>query len=279
MLRTTIPLLFLLAWARLTAPVSAGFPRPEPPLPQRIAVADCVVVGKVKRVLEEPAQAFALPKIAGAPKVAHQMAVVAVESVLVGANDLREVRVGFVAPPASSRRRPEFQWSVDQEGCFFLRKHPDESFWVIQTAFDVVDKAKTKDYDRDLALLKRCAELLKDADRGLCSAEGDERLLAAALLLFRYRTPQYVYRGEPKTEPIEPGQSRLILSVLSEGEWTEKDVRTPLGRFPLFLRIGVTARDGWRPSESDKESAEAAWRWLRAHAASYRIRRYVPPDK
>jgi hypothetical protein len=255
----------------------AGFPRPEPPIPQRVALADCVVVGQVTSVPADLVHAFALPKIAGAAKVPHQMAVVRIDSVVAGAKDLRELRVGFIAPPSSPGRRPAFQWSVGQQGCFFLRKHPDEAFWVLQSEFDMLDKARDKDYERRLALVRRCGKLLEDVEAGLRASDAEDRLLTAGMLILRYRTPQHVYRGAPKTEPIDAEQSRRILAVLAEGEWTDKDLRDPMGRLRLFFRLGLTNRDGWKPVRSDKEAAEAAQAWLHANASTYRIRRYVAP--
>ncbi len=274
MIRATAAVLLVTGWLPL---VRAGFPRPEPPIPQRVALADCVIVGQVTSVPEDPVHAFSLPKIAGAPKVPYHMAVVRIESVVIGAKDLRELRVGFIAPPPSSRRRPGFQWSVGQQGCFFLRKHPDEPFWVLQADYDLLDKARDKDYERRLDLVRRCGKLLADVEAGLRAPDAGDRLLTAGMLILRYRTPQHVYRGAPKTEPIDADQSRRILAILAEGKWTEKDLRDPMGRLPLFFRLGLTKRDGWKPARSDQEAAEAAQAWLRANVSTYCIRRYVAP--
>ncbi len=145
-----------------------------------------------------------------------------------------------------------------------MRKHPDERFHVLLAWWDFLDKAKTKDFDRDLALVKRGAKLLADPVAGLRSRVAEDRLLTAGMLIFRYRTAQQVYRGDPKTEPIDAEQSRLILSALAEGDWTEKDARDPMGRLCLFSRLGLTDVDGWNPPPSAKEAGEAARRWLRA---------------
>ncbi|HEY7312635.1 MAG TPA: hypothetical protein VH643_24940 [Gemmataceae bacterium] len=259
----------------LVPPLRAGFPRPQPPLPQRVVLADRVVVGKVTKVVPDPVHALALPKIPGAPRVRYQLAVLHVETTLVGARGPREIRIGFVPPP-SSRRPADFQWTVGQEGCFFLRSHPDESFLVVQDSGDVMDRARTKEFDRDLALVKRCAKLLADPAAGLRAKDAEDRLLTAAMLIFRYRTPQYIYRGAPKTEPIDAEENRLILSILAESPWTEADVRAPTGRLRLFLRMGLTDKDGWKSPDSTKEAASAAREWLASNAKEYRIRRYVP---
>jgi hypothetical protein len=274
MIRVVIAILLLLAWLPW---VHAGFPRPEPPLPQRVALSDCVIVGQVTSVPEDRVNALALPKIAGAPKVPHQMAVVRIDSVVLGAKDLRELLVGFVAPP-SPRRQQGFRWSIGQQGCFFLRKHPDEAFWVLQADYDMMDKGRDKDFERRLAIVRRCGNLLKDVEAGLRAPEADDRLLTAGMLILRYRTPQYVYRGSAKTEPIDAEQSRRILAVLAEGEWAEMDLRVPMGRLRLFLRLGLKDGDGWKAVRSDKEAAEAARAWLRANASTYRIRRYIADE-
>jgi hypothetical protein len=158
-----------------------------------------------------------------------------------------------------------------------LRKHPDEPFWVIQADYDMLDKGRDKDFERRLTLVRRCGKLLEDVEAGLRASDVEDRLLTAGMLILRYRTPQHVYRGTPKTEPIDAGQSRRILAVLAEGEWTEKDLRDPMGRLRLLSRLSLTNRDGWKPVRSDKEAAEAAQAWLRANASTYRIRRYVAP--
>jgi hypothetical protein len=51
-----------------------------------------------------------------------------------------------------------------------------------------------------------------------------------------------------------------------------------MGPLRLFYRLGLTEKDGWRRPGAAKEVPEAARAWLRAHAATYRIRRYAPPE-
>ncbi len=204
MIRVVAAILLLMAWLPL---VRAGFPRPEPPIPQRVALADCVIVGQVTSVPEDPVHAFALPKIAGAPKVPHQMAVVRIDSVVVGAKDLQELRVGFVTPPPSPRRQPGFHWSVGQQGCFFLRKHPDESFWVLQADYDMLDKGRDKDYERRLALVRRCSKLIKDVEASLTAPDAEDRLLTAGMLILRYRTPSTSTAGRPRRNRLTPSKT------------------------------------------------------------------------
>jgi hypothetical protein len=266
------------------APAYAGVRMPEPPLPQRVALADCVCTGRIKALEAEPVSAFPLLKIAGAPKVPHQIVIVDVETAVLGTKGQRQLRVGYVAPPRPDRgdlsrpRRPQIKLSAGQEGCFFLRKHPEEPFYVMQTVCDLHDKATARDFDKEVLLIKRCARLLDDPDAGLRSKDAGDRLLTAGMLIFRYRTVQWVYRGRPKTEPIDAEPSRLILAALAEGPWTKEDAESPMGRLRLFLRLGLTGQDGWNAPSSVQEFPAAAENWLRENRGSYRIQRYVPDE-
>jgi len=264
----------------------AGVPRTEPPLAQRVALADCVAVGKVTALEEQTVDAFPLLKVRGAKKVPYRIALVTIQSLIVGPKDLPEVRVGFLLPPEPGRvvppgyrRMAQVNLTVNQEGCFFLRKHPEEPFYVAQASYDFLDKAKSKDFDQLATQVRRHARLLENPDAGLRSKEADDRLATAATLIFRYRSPVYVYTRSPKTEPIDAGQSRLILAALAESPWTEKDAESQTGRLRLFLRLGLTEADGWTQPASPKDTPAAALKWLRENGATYRIQRYIPENK
>jgi hypothetical protein len=46
----------------------------------------------------------------------------------------------------------------------------------------------------------------------------------------------------------------------------------------VFARLGLTEKDGWPPADA-MDAAEAARKWLKDHASSYRIRRLVPQKR
>src|SRR5438132_9092182 len=224
MLRPRRVHLILLAFLQLlmTGVAWAVVPVTKPPVAQRVALADCVVVGKVKALEAQLVEAAPLLKIRGVDKLPYQVAVAKVESVIIGPKELKEVRIAYVPPQSAKgafRRFAQVELSVDQEGCFFVRKHPDESFYVAQASYDLTDKAKEKDFAKELETAKRCAKLLENPMAGLKAKDAGDRQLTAALLLYRYRTPTAVYTGKPKTEPIDAEQSRLILAAIAEGDW------------------------------------------------------------
>jgi hypothetical protein len=230
------------------------------------------VIGKVLQVEEQPVQAYPLLKVPGGPKVAFRVARVRIESTLLGAGKQEQVR-DAVGPGRAMPKQAE-----GQQGCFFLHKHPDESFNVLSAGWDFIDKTTAKEYDSDLALARRSSGLLADTDSGLRSKDAEDRLLTAAMLIYRYRTARYAYRGEPRTEPVDPQQSKRLLEVIAEGPLTGAAAFRPLGRMTLFLRLGITEEDGWTRPKNFKDVPAAAEKWLSGHAATYRILRYVPEE-
>jgi hypothetical protein len=257
----------------LAAPLQAGFPTIPPPLAQRVAVSDLVVRGKVTGVDEGPVQAYPLVKVAGGARVEFRVATVRVESVIAGSGKVEDIRVAYLTPPPP--RNTPIALREGETGCYFLRRHPEEPFYVISTPWDFLDGTKKETFAKALATVKRCAALLADPGPGLRSKDADERLLTAAVLIYRYRTPRFVYKGAPQTKPIDAEQSRLILKILCEGELEPPEDDEPFTRLTLFFRLNLTAKDGWVPPRALQEVPTAARKWLEDNAATYRIQQYV----
>jgi hypothetical protein len=261
-------------------------PLVEPSLPQRTALADLVVVGKVTGLDADLVEAPPLLKIPRVGKIPYQVAVVSVQTLILGMKTPGQIRVGYVVLPSASkesqvkyRRLARLKLAEGQEGCFFLTKHPEANFYVAQAAYEFLDESKIKGYDKKLAEIKHCAELLQNPDASLQAKEPTDRLLTAAMLIFRYRTARYVYSGKPTTAPIAANQSRRILAALAEADWKEEDAPLELSPFSLFMRLDLTPEDGWNPPESVPGQIAAAKKWLRDHGSNYRIQKYVPEEK
>jgi hypothetical protein len=274
--------LLFLATAAVAYPVS--FAIRFSPLPERVATADAVVVGKVTGIEDKTVSAEPSP---GATKVEYEVAVVKVEDALLGGKGLTHIKVGMVKPPAG---RPIIRpggyappkLNVDQEGVLFLSKHPTESFYILQGAQGFINKANNDNYEKELATVKQCAKLLADPKAGLNSKKAEERALTASMLVIRYNTP---HPGETKREPISAEESKLILNGLADGDWTKANDVYDLSPQWGFNRLGVTEKDGWtwRPTPGipvgANDQADAAKAWLKSHADTYRVQRYVSDKK
>ena len=86
----------------LTSYSHAIVPLAEPSLPQRLALADLAVVGKVTALEPDLVNASPLLKIPGVGKIPYQVAVVSVQTSILGGDIPRQVRVGYVVLPSAT---------------------------------------------------------------------------------------------------------------------------------------------------------------------------------
>jgi hypothetical protein len=264
-----IGLVFLTLTLRATAGV---LPADALPLPNRMATAELVVLGKVTAIENNTVAVAPFPGAKN--KVEYKIAVITVSEPLLAPKGTKVIRLGFVPlPPMVVVSPPPFQPTVGQEGCFFLSKHGTGDFQVVAGQLNFIDK-KRADFAKDVALLKRCAKILADTDTALKAKSAEDRFLAAAMLVARYRT-----RSSPnaKLEPIEAEQSKRILEAIAGGDWTPTTDFTKLSPLMVLGRLPLTAKDGWMPPPLTDRKAYTAYarQWLREHAGKYRIQRWV----
>lgn len=252
------------------------------PLPQKVAVSDAVVVGRVV-ALEE--RAVEVPQAPNAAKAAYTIANIKIDDGLGGTKGLTNIRVGFIpttaGDPAGGRpiRRPGVvipNLAAGQEGCFFLTRHPVGDFYVITPGAAPLDK-KAENYAKELAAVRKFAKIMADAPAALSAADAKERLTAAGMLVQKYRA----WRGSDKQEPIPAEESKKILTVLLESDWAVNDpdpVQSPL---VLFNSLGLQLKDGFRPpvvqagQDYTQVMQKAAKNWIKANLDTYRIQKYV----
>ncbi|MBL8797347.1 MAG: hypothetical protein JNM56_25825 [Planctomycetia bacterium] len=267
----------------LTAPLF-GLVIAAAPIPDRIALADAVVVGKIVSIEDKTVAAKRYP---GDPsKAEFKVALIQIDAPLYGAKGLTRIRLGFVPPEApinpkpgrpviggGINRFPQLNHAVDQEACFFLKKHGEADFMVAQNYFDVIDK-KTAGFDKEVAQVKQCAKLLEDPAASLRSKNADERLLTAAMMLTRYRTPPQGVQN-PKTEPLSAEQSKLLLDALATADWTRRLDGSQVSPQMVFFRLNLTPKDGWTQPKNGQEIPAAAQKWLKDNAGKYQVQRFV----
>jgi hypothetical protein len=262
--------------AVLAVAASAHALRIAPPaIPQRVAAADAVLVGKVLKIEDK---AVNLPRFPGdTEKAAHLVAVVRVDDAILGVKG-KEARVAYLPPQPNPRpiinRYPTIDLKVDQEACLMLRREGD--LYVVGAYSDVLSKEGNPGFAKELELVRKSAKLLSDPKAGLGAKEAEDRYLTAAMLVTRYRT-QKPGAQQPKQEPIDAAESKLILKALAEADWMKADPQmfrmTPQA---VFYQLGLTPADGWQP-QPNANVVEQAKKWLKDNADTYRIKKFVNP--
>jgi hypothetical protein len=262
-------------------PVQAVAIRPPAPGPVRVGQADALVVGRV--VALEDKDVPAAPFAGATNKVNYRIAVVKVTEAIKGVKGKDTIRVGFQAPPTpvapGGGVRPFIRFrgvilQVGQDGLFYLNRHEKEDFYVLP-AFYSFSSSQAPNFAQEVAVTKKVVRILEDPTPALKSKDAKDRLLAASALINRYRNRR---PGTGRTAPIDAEQSRLILHVLADANWTQPFRFGEDHPMQLFNLLGLTAQDGWTPPRTVKTPQDfpnAARDWVRAHADTYRIQRFV----
>jgi hypothetical protein len=235
------------------------------PLPNRVAAADMVVLGKVTGFEEKI--------VAAKNGTEYKVATLTVDDALRAPQGTKTVRLGYVVIPPMVMINPRpFQAMESQEGCYFLTKHGDADFYVVGT-MSFIDK-KSPGFDKDIKLIMRCAKLLEDPDASLKGENAEDRFLTAGMLVTRYTTRR---NANAKTAPIEAGQSKRILQALAAADWTPATDFTQLSPMMVLGRLPLTDKDGWSPPTGQDAKAYAAYtqKWVKDHAETYRIQQFV----
>jgi hypothetical protein len=266
-----------LAWA---APAAGYIAVPLEPIPNRVALANCVVVGRITAVAADPVTARLYPFQSA--KVDFTVAEVQVSETVCGARGTKRVRLGFIGFSLKSGQYKPAP-AVGREGCFYAVKHWTKDFYVVPVG-GFLD-GKGADFDKNLALTRRCGRLLERPEPGLTSKDAGDRALAAYLLVLRYTyAPLRWYGRDTKLEPIDAGQSKLILLSLAEADWDRPDPQTKASPAWAIGWLHMTASVAGSPlpetfprgNASDPKYTAAVRKWLHDHAATYRIQKLVP---
>jgi hypothetical protein len=260
------------AWACESA--HAGVIVMPPPGPARVANSDVVIVGKVD-ALE--------PQDVKVGNTNYRIAVVKINEGIKGAKaGLETLRIGFVLiekpdPIVIRTGARPVQLEAWQEGLFLLKKQAKEDFYTIGGVVGYyINSDKNKDFDKEVQAAKASAKVTENLTGSLKAKDAEERLLAAAILIEKYRT----FRGpNAKQEPIDADQSRQILQALAGADWQTQVNFMSLRTNPtqLFQRLGVTAKDGFVPPKGGNYQA-AIRMWLVRNADTYLIQRFVAAE-
>ncbi len=296
-MRAAVPVALLLALVG-TADIAFAKLMIAPSAPARRAImVDTVVVGKVTGFEKEPVQA--LPPYAGAKeKVSFQIATVKIDTGLIGADKMKEIKVGVILPPKVDPNAPigprigggprrGFELKEGQELMLFLAKHPSGDFYVIPGGTLPVDM-KGEQAKKDLESVKNVAAILADPMKGLKSDKPETRAEAASVMVLKYRNFPAL-GGEVDQVAIGADESKLLLQSLTEGNWSSINVRFDAPPSPLqaFQSLGLTDKDGWiapvivnAPGAPQADygaiQKDAFLKWLAGEGKNYQIKKLVP---
>lgn len=272
-----------MAAAVLAQPASSKMLVAPLPLPLRVARADVVITGKVTKIEDKTVTATQFP--GNDNKVEYQIAVMQVDDPILNAKGIKEVRVGFVPQPGRVIRPGGFRavtLKVDDAGLLFLTKHSEADFYTIPAYYDIVQK-ENADFEKAVAEAKKAAKLLADPMASLKAKNAEERFVIAAMLVEQFRTMKQAPNNEPKEEPIDAAQSKLILGAIRDADWAPPGEKPRIG-LPLtpqyvFGRLGLQPEDNWTPPVAGGDYLAAAQQWLKANADTYRIKKFVTENK
>jgi hypothetical protein len=263
--------------------VSAGAARAlmiaPPPGPVRVSNSDAVFVGRVTSIEPMDVDAKAFPEAKETTK--YRIAVIKVNKIINGLKDEKEVRVGFipfVAPkkPIIGPKRGSPQLEVGQEGLFMISKHHEGKFYNAPN-YGYFVSAQQKDFDSEVKTAQKIVAVMGNTKKAMESKDADERLLAATIVVSKYRTQKPPFPN--KEEPIDAEESKLILNAIATAKWGQVKFGEPNPQM-LFFQLGINDKDGWmapKGAVTPEKMRDAVQAWIRDHS-DYRIKRFVPGD-
>jgi hypothetical protein len=261
---------------------------------EKVAHAEVVVTGKVASFDKDAM----LPQYPGDPnKVAHKVAVVKIEKGLLGAGDMKEVKIAFIAPPKADPKAPpvrplrggfaQVNLAEGQEATFFLTKHIGGDYYTITPMLAPLDP-KAEEYKAQAEVVAKATAAIADPMKALKAAKAEDRFLAATAILTKYRS--YPQDGrETTTAKVPADETRLILKGLLEGDWSKYDGNTVNGS-QAFYSLALNEKDGWvqpvvvsnpgaPPVDFNAVMKDAFGKWIDGPGKNYQINRVVPKKK
>ena len=260
------------------------------PLPDRVALADLIVIGKVDAVEDKTVEV--LPSPSSKDKVAYRMCVLKAEEVLRGDKEAKEFRIGFATKVVLGLGPGEWlSYQKGHEGVFFLQRHHAGDFFVNFSLSNGLSRGVPKGggfdtpgkYDELVRAVRTMVKMLADPVTTLQGKNDADRYLGLTMLIEHYRS-----RGvkDPRWEekPVDPKVSKLLLKVLAEADWSWNSDRLvdyyPPHPSHLFQQLGVTKKDDYDPPTDDGRKTDAATqRWLLTHQETYSVKGFTPKPR
>jgi hypothetical protein len=302
--------IILFGWLSMVTIVLAAAPAPalkiampaNLSLAQKMIAADAVVKGTVTSIEKETVE---LEQYPNGPKVAHCVAIIKLETALIGGKNVTHIKVVFPKPgeqptgdntdPPGAVARPiarpipgigrggfgPISLTEKQEGLFFLSKHPSSDLYYQINAGHRPLSATDENYQAELAEVIVAATAFADPLKALAAEKIEDRVQSALMLAFRYRSyPVNNQTGVIEEVEIPAEESKLILKVLLDADWAKTDalkVSRILGLEPGQYGIpDVRAAEGENLAEVRKKTLTA---WHAKFGDQFQVKKIVPKAK
>ena len=267
---------------------------------QKALQSDAVVVGKVTEIEKDEVEV--LPHQGATDKTKMKVAVIKIETGLVGAKNVTHVKVLMPGAAAEQPAQPDpglgrpigrggfgpISLKEGEEGLFFLAKHPTAAnYFTINAGHNPV-AIKAETYKDDVAKVKAMVATLADPMAALKAEKVEDRLAATAVLLQKYRRGLTV---PAKEVAIPAEETKAILKTLLEADWTAADKPTPgfdyqsapsnlVGQLGLYPGSpNGLAQIQTKPGESYNAKYQEAFKAWHAKAGDkFEIKKFVPKD-
>jgi len=264
----SVPVVLLVVVPALSAKRVAAPPSPV----HRALQAEVVVAGKVTSIEKEPVEIET-----GGQKTAYKVAVIKIESALAGAANTTHIKVGL--PAMAVGRGPRVSLEENQEGLFFLTKHPSGKFHTFNWMSNSVP-ATDENYKAVTANVKKALAVLAEPMKALKSDRAEERSFAAIALIIKNRTIPQTEGKELGLEKLPAEESKLILKGLAEADWAKSDSSMPPPPSAFYM-LGLTTVDGWNAPKAQPGAdfnalmRDAFVKWTEGAGKDYRINKFV----
>ena len=260
---------------------------------QKTLAADVIVVGKVTSIEDDTISLEPWPK---QPKVPYLVGNIKIETSYLGAKNITHAKLVWPKPaedmPAQiipgrgkviARPLPgrfgaaAFVPQLDQEGLFFLQKHPTEAgYFTIAIGHNPI-LSNAKNYDEDLKKVQLSTVALDNPLKALSADKPEDRIPAALTLAAKYRMPPPANpTGICNEVSIPTEESKLFLKLLLEADWAESDA--PKLADALGLIPGQYAIPEVNPAEGESMAAtrQAVFKaWHAKFGEKFTVKRLV----
>jgi len=271
---------------------------------QKAIQADAVVVGKVTEIEKDEVEVT--PHQGATDKTKMKVAVIKIETGLVGAKNVTHVKVLIPGAAADQPAQPEpgigrpigrpglggfgpISLKEGEEGLFFLVKHPTAANYYTINMGNTPVAIKAETYKDDVAKVKAIVATLADPMAALKADKVEDRLAATSILLQKYRRGLTV---PAKEVAIPAEETKAILKALLDADWTAADKPTPgfdyqsapsnlVGQLGLYPGSpNGLAQFQPKPGESYNAKYQEAFKaWHAKSGDKFEIKKFVPTEK